>query len=133
MSKIDQQLAEDLKSLSDSLALWVRVRKVLDPITEALDALDIETRFQGYYLQISFTGDKHRLADVVRILRTNGLSTENAPPAPNSSSWNAWYYHEDREISAFVYFTSSVCRRVQVGTRTEEVPVYETRCGEVDA
>jgi hypothetical protein len=133
MSKIDQQLAEDLKRLSDSLVLWGRVRKVLDPITDALGALDIETTFEGHYLHVSFTGDKHRLADVVRILRTNGLSTANEPPEPNSSSWSAWYYHDDSEIAAFVYFTSSVCRRVQVGTRTEEVPVYETRCGEVDA
>lgn len=42
-----------------------------------------------------------------------------------------FYEKRDCELRWYLSFSSSVCRRVKVGTRTVEQDVYETVCDEI--
>ena len=133
VNKIDTQLTDDARVLNEKIAKWVRSKDTYEPIIEALEALSVEPTL-SYDLDVSFTGDKRKLAAVVRILRTNGFKTESKAPLATSASWSAFFYSEkDKDkapFSIWLSFSSSVCRRVQVGTQTVEQPIYEIRCEE---
>ena len=81
-------------------------------------------------LDVSISGDKHTLAAAVRIFRTHGFSTTSEPPKKGDSTWNAFYSKSGCDLRWWFRFSSSVCRRVKVGTRTVEQDVYETVCDE---
>ena len=131
MSKaIENRLKEQAEDLKKNKDFWKVHKALLKPVIKALEAKEIEPWIANGWFYISFSGDKHKLADVVRVLRTNGFSTTSDKPEPNSTSWYALYKNPSMSGYVCLNFSSSVCQRVQVGTKMEEVPVYEVRCGD---
>jgi hypothetical protein len=128
ITTIEEMLEEERANVDRRVALWKEKKEIFLPIVTKLAALEIEPRFDGD-LNVSFAGDKHKLAAVFRILRLAGFATKSERPKANDSSWNGYFHNPDYE-TIWVWFTSSVCRRVQTGTRIEEVPIYETVCGD---
>lgn len=114
---------------------------LLQPVAETADRLGGEAELcisEFPDLTVRLTGDKHKLSELVRALRTRGFVTNATPPKANDSTWSAFYQHPqicDGEVTAvYLSFSSSVCRRVKVGTKVipaQTVDVYETVCGEV--
>lgn len=82
------------------------------------------------WLTISISGDKHKLSAAVRALKTRGYSTSEAAPAKGATSWNPLFYKEGAP-TIYLTFTGTSCRRVEVGKKTIEVPIYETVCDEI--
>jgi hypothetical protein len=48
--------------------------------------------------------------------------------AQESTSYWSGYFEADEKPRVWVSWSNRFCERVQVGTKTEEVPVYEVRC-----
>jgi hypothetical protein len=96
-----------------------------------LEDMDIEPGFglDDNYISLSFAGDGPKLAAVWKLLRQHGYKSSCHPKKGDTTFYAFW----EREGYAkfFMNFTSSVCRRVQVGTRMVEQPIYETHCGEL--
>ena len=119
---------------------WAQVRSTFRPVVKGLRALEIDSVFDGD-LNVSFSGNKAKLLAVMRLLRRSGFSYRGDPPEANATSWGAYWVNPKLDDPDYVrttsklwmYFTSSVCRRVQVGTQMVEEPVYETRCGDDEA
>ena len=97
------------------------------------DALMAECPETSYFyldsqgLNMSVTGKK---ADLVRILRKFyklGFTTEKKPGSEDTG-YATWFRRE--ECTVWFSFTSSQCKRVQVGTKMAEIPVYEMECAE---
>jgi hypothetical protein len=84
--------------------------------------------FEGECLNISLTGDKHKLLAAIRILRRHGYKADKAPE-DKSPNYYAFFHKEDSMIVWFS-FSSTKCRRIKVGTKTVEQDIYETVCDE---
>ena len=76
---------------------------------------------------VSIAGSRADLDVLFGVLRRAGL-TPDLRPAEKTESYCTYWRAEDFRV--WVWFTSTSCKRVQVGTKTEEVPVYDMVCEE---
>lgn len=140
MSSVDQSHADSLQYYGKQILAWSKVRAQLEPVVLAFDKIDVSTSYVGdNTLYVSACGDKKRLADVIRVLRTNGWNTDTKP-VEGSPEYKAVFKVEPTEQAPFapsgevqLSFTSSVCKRVWVGTQMVEQDIYEVQCGEETA
>lgn len=123
-------IAERALEVAKLRSRWNAVKDFYLPIVNALNKVGVEPRFTTNF-DIQFSGDAHKLAAVVRILRTSGFTSLSAKPKEGDTTWSAFYRHPACAIEVWLYFTSTVCQRVKVGTRLVEQDIYETRCGEI--
>ncbi len=128
MSKVDEKLVLDIKRATDEMSNWQAKRHLYAAIVSRLESLGHEPFFSGC-LYTNFTGNREKLIDTIRVLRTSGLKSETYPKE-GSPSFSAWYENPDRSVRVFLRFASTVCRRVQVGTEMIEQPIYRIECGE---
>ena len=126
---IELLLAEKAIELAKARQRWNSVKDFYRPIVNAFHRLGIEPGLSND-VDVSFAGDAHKLASVVRILRTSGFDTQSARPKEGDTTWYARYVHPEVSVNVWLYFTSSVCKRVKVGTKLVEQDVYETQCGD---
>lgn len=125
------KLVEHSQKVSKSLKDFKRTVKELGTLFRSLEELDIDLQFNpdGEYIALMFTGDGERLKRVWGELRRNGYKTTSHPAKGDTTFYAFW----EREGYArlFMNFSSSMCKRVQVGTKMVEQPIYETQCGEL--
>ena len=79
---------------------------------------------------ISIAGPRADLDVMFGILRRFGLQPRTRPEEKTQYYSTFWKFDELMSEFLFVTFSSTSCRRVQVGTKMEEVPVYDTVCEE---
>lgn len=93
-------------------------------------SINIGFDFTNSLLTVSFTGDGPMLAEFWSLLRRAGYHTENRPKQGDTSYYGWW--SKTGSLGIVLSFSSSVCRRVQTGTRTvtREEPIYKTICGD---
>jgi hypothetical protein len=110
--------------------LWTH-REALDGILEELrEKVEIVHITAGWGVPtIRVSGDKDVLTTCIRIFRRYGVKAWSAPEE-NSPEYSAFFTPEEApDTDLFLFsFTSTVCKRVRVGTETREVPIYEVRC-----
>jgi hypothetical protein len=96
-----------------------------------LEELDIDVQFglDNDWIALRFTGDGDKLKEIWGLLRRNGFNTTQRPKKGDTEFYSFW--NREGQATLFMCFTSSLCRRVQVGTQMKEVPIYETQCGEL--
>ena len=78
---------------------------------------------------VNITGSRADLDIMFGLLRRAGLTPLMRPKEKELNYGTKWST-EDRSFRIWIFFASTSCKRVQVGTKTEEVPVYETVCEE---
>lgn len=80
-------------------------------------------------LNISFAGTYGLMKDVWAELRRNGFTPDRMVPTddPKMTNFHCWF-HKEGYGPVWFNFTSTVCKRVQVGTKMEEVPIYDVVC-----
>lgn len=127
---IEISLAEESIAIAKKRQKWNAIRDFYRPVINALQRLGLEPRLSNE-VDVSFAGDARKLAAVVRILRTSGFDTTAERPKPGSNTWYAYYEHPDCSTKIWLNFTSSVCRRVKIGTKMVEQDVYEVQCGDI--
>lgn len=127
---IEIALAETALQLAKSRQKWNAIKDFYRPIINSLQRLGLEPRLSNE-IDIYFAGDAHKLAAVVRILRTAGFTTAAERPKRGDTTWAAYYEHPDCATRAYLYFTSAVCKRVKVGTKMVEQDVFEVQCGDI--
>ena len=129
---IELELQEDALNLAKKKARWNGAKSILSPIAVAASKLEITPRLTGSGLEIYFSGDKDKLTKALRILRTAGFSTDADRPEAGKTEWYAWFHNPACSLKIWFHFVSSVCKQVKVGTRMQEVDVYEVQCGETN-
>jgi hypothetical protein len=125
---IEIALAERAIELAKSRQLWASNKTLYAPIVVALRQLDIDPRLSTD-LDVCFTGDAHKFAAVVRLLRTRGFKCDALPPAKGDTGWIGRYKHPEYALQVWMSFSSSVCKRVKIGTKMVEQDIYEVQCG----
>ena len=90
----------------------------------------VNASVDGYSYNLYITGSRADLDIMFGVLRRAGLSPSTRPQEreTNYSTW--WSFPESERESIWITFTSTSCKRVQVRTELQEVPVYETVCEE---
>lgn len=130
-SIIDILLAEQALILAKRRVLWnIDKHLFLGPI-HALRKEGCEPRFEEHTIYIRAAGDKHKLAAIMRILRCSGFTFDSPRPQKGDTEWNSHFHIEGATINIFFMFSSSVCKRVKVGTKMQEVDIYETQCDDI--
>lgn len=108
-----------------------RMLKDFPALFLAVEDMDIEPRFDPdlKLISLNFAGDGPRLGKLWGELRRNGFNCDTRPKK-GDTQFSGWF-RRDGYPNISVYFTSTLCRRVQVGTKTVEQPIYETICGDM--
>lgn len=125
------RLVEQSQKVKKYTALFQVTVKQHPALFRSLEELDIDLDFclRGGDINLSFTGDGTRLGLVWAVLRKNGYAPNCRPKKGESTFYTHWL--KDGAATFWMNFSSSVCRRVQVGTKTVEQPIYETQCDEL--
>lgn len=126
--KILKEIHDTIKYQSERSKNWFEIASQISPLLEELENLEIDI---GFYSTLSMraNGDRVLMAKIFRIFRRHGFKCTTPRPVKNASSWDGHFHKKGFPHLFFVYFASTVCQLVQVGTTMKEVPVYEVRCG----
>lgn len=130
-SIIDKELIEEQLNLTKKKAKWNEDKWLLGPVVNALFLIGIEPSLSSGSLNVSFSGDKAKLAAAIRILRVAGFVGDGEKPKKGDDSWYSYFHHPRCELQIWFYFTSTVCKKVKVGTKLVEQDVYEVQCGDI--
>ena len=84
--------------------------------------------FDTNSIDISVAGDYAILKAVFAAFLKAGYKPDNRPTEEKLSSFTTYFTHPKRELRFYLYFTSTLCRRIKIGTKMQEVAVYETVC-----
>lgn len=103
-----------------------RIEKYYDALATDLAELDPHVYVDMFDLNVTFTGGKLSLEKAFKILRSKGFVPDERPKEKDTKF--ATYFRQADGASVWLSFSSSVCKRVQIGTRTVEEPVYEIQC-----
>lgn len=147
--------ADSISYLAKKLSDWEHADPSLHKLEEKLEEseLKVSMEFGFASISINLSGTAQDLAKVVKQVRAIGYQTTSERPTAGSHEWRGlyisdvvrerknaegWYGLPQSERDSLelkwpdihLNFSSTVCRRVQTGTKMVEEPVYEVRCGE---
>lgn len=134
MAKVNEHVKNAVASAKqmarEQMAIIKRDSKRVSDITNKLTSLGVNVQHvsvDNYSFSVSVTGSKDDLAIVFNLMRREGYTPSWRPEEKQTYYASPWYT-EDQAIKVWLNFSSTSCKRVQVGTEMKEVPVYETVC-----
>jgi hypothetical protein len=123
---IMQDLKERHAEIARRANSWIQHKSALLPLVRDLILLGCTVNMFDDDLNVIFTGDKQKFLAVVRVQFRHGLHPDLSSLKKGATE-GSWFVYRD-QLRIYTRFSSTVCRRVQVGTQLQEVPIYETRC-----
>lgn len=127
---ITTTLRRQLSDMHEALAWWTNRQADFADLVEKLQNAGLTVSLSSGGLDVSGSGDKALLITAFKLLRGAGF-VPNSRPEATATYFGTYFRHEELSSrSIYFSFSSSVCRRVQIGTELKEVPVYEVQCGE---
>lgn len=103
--------------------------KAYQEVIDALSGIELNSASPDQIdLNISIAGTKQDLEAAWGVLRRLGFDAPDERPAANQPEFTGTFRRPDDKCSVYLRFSSTVCKRIQTGTRTEEVPIYEIVC-----
>lgn len=138
MSWSMKQVSEAISGVNYQVEMYMKGAQHWDPVMAKIEDKTGYTSASNWGgLNVFVTGDVRKLADVWKELRLLGYKTdyqeitEETPEDKNEREIKFTKTVEGVVVDTVtLHFTSSVCKRVQVGTVMKEVPVYEIKCEE---
>lgn len=106
---------------------WKNHKDSLIPVMRAFEVIGAHLTVDGDGdIGIGLAGDKETFVKAWKLLRSIGIRL--SPVEKGSTSLTQFLTH-DSGLRIMFNFSSTVCQRVKVGTKMQEVDVYETQCG----
>ena len=106
-----------------------RVSQIVKALQRAsVNVSNVSVDSSGY--NISVLGSRADLDVMFGVLRRAGLIPNRRPQEKEAYYSAFWHFDKDELAHVWVMFSSTTCKRVQVRTEIQEVPVYETVCEE---
>jgi hypothetical protein len=85
--------------------------------------------FDTYSANLTFSGTPENLNTFFKVMRGEGFTPTSRPSEAETNYSTSWTRGEDEDkLRIWSFYYSTVCQRVQVGTKMVEQPVYEIRC-----
>jgi hypothetical protein len=104
------------------------IKRYYDSIISPLGEMTAHVWADHSDINVSLSGNTADLTKFFRLMRSNGF-VPDFRPKDAQNVFNTWFRHEDG-TQFYLSFSSTVCRRVQVGTQMVETPIYETVCSD---
>ncbi len=135
-----QQMKEDLVGQQETVqeqqenvqkhASWYQTNKVeIGRVAVGLKKIEVtRASVSGDCVDLSITGDKHTLNAVFAAFRKLGYEPSARPTKEHKPTFSCYWNHPVEDAKFWLYFTSNKCTRIKVGTKTEEVDIYEVVC-----
>jgi len=130
MSKmVGVKLIEDQETLTSKASWYHRNRPHIEEVAQALGKLEItRASLSVSEVDISIAGDRHTLNAIFAAFRGLGYEPSSRPGSEPSPSFSCRWEHPEHDCRFWLFFSSTKCTRVQIGTTTQEVGIYETVC-----
>jgi hypothetical protein len=137
MGHLSTLIEDTVEELTKKQVLLNKIKQppysnVIERIEAALPELSLRVSIDRTDLNLQFSGTKLELGQVWSILRSEGFNiTDNDRPKENEPSYTNYFYPEnyvEDEPQIWLHFTSTVCKRIQTGTKTVEQPIYKVVC-----
>jgi hypothetical protein len=134
----DEKLREFIRDADEMRADLDRNRDVYARLVLAMgvDLKNLYISCTPNIVLFSVAGDRDCLLRTLRTLRRENLRACTAPEEGKPQYLEEFTIRgEDGSAKPgapkiLLDFTSTVCRRIQIGSRLEQVPIYETVCGD---
>jgi len=98
-------------------------------LSNALKDIELlRVSFDSDSIDISVSGDQTVLKSIFSALRPLGYVPRSRPDTKPMSTYQTYFDHPDKEMRVWLNFSSTLCKRVKVGTKMQEVDIYETVC-----
>jgi len=88
----------------------------------------LRVSFDTDSIDIAVAGDYAVLKAIFHAFRTQGWEPTSRPVEQKLSSFSTHFEKPGVDLRFWLSFSSTLCRRVKVGTKMVEQPVYETVC-----
>lgn len=124
-----QKEVEDTIRRTEDMISYYTIRKTtFDPVLVALEAhiQVISVSLCNNSVDISVSGGKDVLNTVFGILRKHKFSPDKRPDKPEPTF--STHFNHDTGARLWLSFSSTLCKRVKVGTKTVEQDIYEVQC-----
>ena len=82
----------------------------------------------SYNVSIRVAGGPNELKEIFRAFRKLGFEPSDRPGIKPESSFSTYFRKEEGELEFYLSFSSTLCKRVKVGTETVERDIFETVC-----
>ena len=126
---VGAKLIEDSEALTKRAGWYHRNKVQIETVAKAFEKIEVQTaRLSFEEVDIGIAGDRHTLQAVFGVFRKLGYEPSSRPGDEPSPSFSCRWNHPDLECRFWLYFTSTKCTRVKVGTETREVDLFETVC-----
>ena len=126
VSAAEQQVERD-KQLTKDASWYHRNKNGIEEVAQALIKIDVhDAHVSGEEVDISVTGDKHVLQAVFGAFRKLGYEPSKRPNKDDTYFYCRWT--KEGKPSFYFSFSSTVCKRVKIGTKMVEQDVYEVVC-----
>jgi hypothetical protein len=125
------RLVEQSQKMAKNAKLFRHTVTTLPELFRAFEELDLSLSFNldNEYMNLSFAGDGEKLKTVWGLMRRNGFNTTQRPKKGETTFNSFWAQEGYAEI--FMMFSSTLCKRVKVGTKMVEQDIFETQCGDL--
>jgi hypothetical protein len=125
--KYAKKLGEMVQRSAERRLAYMRVREEIKEVLDAFEVLGASIDVgSDCCINVRIAGDKECFVKCWKLWRSIGVRL--SPPGPGATEV---YEHVNAlGVHAWFHFTSTVCKRVQVGTEMVERAIYETHCGE---
>ena len=131
LKKMHQTVIEKLNKLRQHrAAMQFHAAKLIALFTD-VEALGGEPHSDGDWIFVPVTGDKHKFLAFARVIAKHGFKVPKVEKGATGFTQLEFLGEGDNQLYLYFQFSSSVCRRVKVGTKTVEQDVYETVCDEL--
>jgi hypothetical protein len=134
VGKTEERYMDIREIYSDKARNIVTFQKYLPGMQNILDKLEsggvsvncVSLDFVNSCIDIHSAGTAGDLAKIFRVLKKAGWDGPKAEE--KSASYSGFWKADDADWQIWVSFTSTMCKRVQVGTKLVEQPIYEVVC-----
>ena len=107
---------EAIKQLASELTLLLPKDT---PVTGACD---------GYNITVRVAGGPAELKSIFRAFRKLGYDPSARPGIKPEESFSSYFRREEGGPEFYLYFSSTICKRIKIGSKMVEQAVYETVC-----
>lgn len=87
----------------------------------------ISVRSSSEYIQLNVSGGPAEIKELFRTFRKLGYEPTSRPKEKPEATFSC-YFNREGCPDFYLYFTSTVCHRIKVGTETIERDIYEVVC-----
>lgn len=138
-----KQLSEEHQKIKDKekyyLTHEVSIEYVVQELKAALGDQFISYTANAHDIDVKFKGGISEFKTMMKIMFDYDYKPRSKPVGEKFTEFSCWWDHKDLatdEPKFWIWFTSSVCTRVQIGTEmlpAREAAVYEIVCGNEEA